>query len=59
MRGGKNMGANYTEADIRRMERELQQLEMELKSRPDRASAIQTEISNLRYELNDAKRNMK
>lgn len=53
------MGANYTEADIRRMERELQQLEMELKSRPDRASAIKNEISNLRYELNDAKRNVK
>lgn len=53
------MGANYTEADIRRMERELQQLEMELNSRPDRASAIKTEISNLRYELNDAKRNMR
>ena len=46
---------NYTEADIRRMERELQQLELELRARPDRASAIETEISNLQYELNCAK----
>jgi len=55
----KDMGTNYTQADIRRMERELQQLEMELSSRPDRAKVIETEISNLRYELNDAKRNMR
>ena len=50
---------DYTEADIRRMERELEQLEMELRARPDRASSIETEISNLRYELNDARRNMR
>lgn len=53
------VGANYSESDVRRMERELQQLEMELRARPDRASAIQTEISNLRYELNEAKRNLR
>lgn len=53
------MGADYTEADVRRMERELQQLEMELRSRPDRASAIETEMSNLRYELNEARRNLR
>ena len=50
---------DYTEADIRRMERELQQLEMELRARPDRANSIETEIRNLKYELNDARRNMR
>ena len=50
---------DYTQADIIRMERELQQLEMELRERPDKADAIQTEISNLKYELNDAKRKMR
>lgn len=53
------MGANYTESDIRRMERELNQLEMELRARPDRANQIETEISNLKYELNDARRNLR
>lgn len=50
---------DYTEADIRRMERELYQLEMELRERPDRANLIETEISNLKYELNDARRNVR
>lgn len=50
---------DYTQADIRRMERELQQLEMELRERPDKADAIRTEINNLEYELNDARRRMR
>lgn len=53
------MGANYSESDIRRMERELQQLELERRSRPDRASVIETEIRNLQYELNEARRGMR
>lgn len=54
-----DMGKDYTEADIYRMERELRQLEMELNSRPDRADVINTEISNLRYELNEARRSIR
>ena len=53
------MGKDYTEADIYRMERELRQLEMELNSRPDRDDVINTEISNLRYELNEARRSVR
>ena len=53
------MGANYTQSDINRMERELRQLEMELNSRPDRADAIQTEIRNLQYELEDERRQVR
>ncbi|HIV13026.1 MAG TPA: hypothetical protein IAA63_07800 [Candidatus Pullilachnospira stercoravium] len=53
------MSGDYTWSDIRRMERELNQLQMELRERPDRANAIKTEISNLKYELADAKRKVK
>lgn len=53
------MAGDYTWNDIRRMERELEQLQRELRERPDRASLIKTEINNLKYELADARRKVK
>ena len=49
------MKGHYTKNDIYRMERELQQLELELRARPDRAESIETEIQNLKYELSYAR----
>lgn len=53
------MAGNYTWNDIYRMERELEQLKMELRARPDRADTIETEIRNLQYEISDAKRKVR
>lgn len=50
------MAGDYTKADIRRMEKRLKGLEDELRQTPERASLLRTEISNLKYELADAKR---
>lgn len=49
----------YTQADIIRMENKLEALYEELRSRPDRADLIESEIDNLKYEIEDAKRNMR
>lgn len=53
------MAGDYTRADIARMEKRLRGLETELRQTPERASLIKTEISNLKYELADARRKCK